>query len=232
MLAIGCHLVKTFAGIDRPALCTAIPTQKGRCFLLDMGANVNMTAENLRQFAVMGSVLASSILTLEKPRVALLNIGEEDIKGTQEVKLAANLCQADRFLNYAGFIEADQIFFDRADVIVCDGFVGNIALKAGEGVARLIAYKLKSVFSKSIVSRFIAWLSQSALLDLQQQIDPSKYNGASFLGLQSTLVKSHGGATVDAYYFAIEQAYVEASAGVPELIKARLQHAYIVTPEV
>ena len=232
MLAIGCHLVKTFAGIDRPAICTAVPTQKGRCFLLDIGANINVTAENLRQFAVMASVLASSVLAVEKPRVGLLNIGEEDIKGTQQVKLAASLFQADHLLNYVGFIEADQIFFDRADVVVCDGFAGNIALKAGEGVARFIAAKLKSIFGQSITSRFIAWLSRSYLLDLQQQIDPSNYNGASFLGLQSTLVKSHGNATVDAYLSAIKQAYVEACAGVPELIKARLQQAYIVTPEV
>jgi glycerol-3-phosphate acyltransferase PlsX len=142
------------------------------------------------------------------------------------------LFQADQLLNYVGFIEADQIFFDRADVVVCDGFVGNIALKAGEGVARFIAGKLKNIFGQSVTSRFVAWLSRSYLLDLQQQMDPSKYNGASFLGLQSTLVKSHGNATVDAYFSAIKQAYVEACAGVPELIKVRLQNACIISPEV
>ena len=152
LLAVGCHLLRTFEGIDRPAICAAIPTDSGAAFLLDVGANVDVHAENLHQFAVMGSVLASAILDIEKPRVGLLNIGIEDIKGNEQVKHAALLLQADSALNYLGFVEADRLFFNHVDVAVCDGFVGNVALKASEGAARLIRYRLKESFGR-LVSR-------------------------------------------------------------------------------
>jgi glycerol-3-phosphate acyltransferase PlsX len=225
MLAIGCYLLRTFAGIDRPAICTAVPTRKGRCFLLDIGANVDVHAENLRQFAVMGSVLASCLLEQSEPRVALLNIGEEDIKGNEQVKLAASLMQADPSLNYTGFIEADQLFFDRADVVVCDGFVGNIALKAGEGAARLVSERMQSAFDANALTRLLGWLVRPVLRQWKSQVDPARYNGASFLGLQSTLVKSHGSADIDAFVRAIEQACFEVRAGIPGLINEQLEHS-------
>lgn len=225
MLAIGCYLIRTFAGIDRPAICTAVPTREGRCFLLDVGANVNVHAENLRQFAVMGSVLAASLLHIERPRVGLLNIGEEDIKGNEQVRLAASVLQSDASLHYVGFVEADQIFFDRADVVVCDGFVGNVALKASEGVARLIADRVQSVFNRNWLVRLLGYLSRSPLQALRSQIDPSRYNGASFLGLQATLVKSHGGADINAFVHALEQACFEATIGMPQLINQQLEQS-------
>lgn len=225
MLAIGCYLLRTFPGIDRPAICTTVPTQNGRCFLLDIGANVNVHAENLRQFAVMGSVLAASLLHMEKPRVGLLNIGEEDIKGNEQIKLAAGLLRAEASLNYVGFIEADQVFFDGADVIVCDGFAGNIALKAGEGVARLIAGKMRQVFDSALYAKMIGWFARPLLRIFHEQIDPARYNGASFLGLQSTLVKSHGNADIHAFCHALEQACFEARAGIPALINKQLEHS-------
>lgn len=225
MLAIGCYLLRTFAGIDRPAICTSIPTQQGRCFLLDVGANVDVHAENLKQFAVMGSVLAAALLGKRNPSVALLNIGEEDIKGNEQVKIAASLVQSDSALNYIGFVEADQLFFDRADVVVCDGFVGNIALKASEGAARLIAGQLRQVFDNNIFTRIAGALIRKPLNHWYEQINPARYNGASFLGLQSTLVKSHGAADCDGFVRALEQARFEAMTGIPRLINERLEHS-------
>lgn len=215
LLAVGCHLLRTFDGIDRPAICTAIPTDKGQTFLLDIGANVDVPAKNLHQFAVMGSVLASAILGMEKPRVGLLNIGVEDIKGNEQVKNAAELLQRDNTINYCGFVEADQLFFQQVDVAVCDGFIGNIALKASEGTARLIRHAL----SQSLICRLIKPL----LAGFRSKINPSRYNGASFLGLTATLVKSHGGADIDAFCHAIEVAKFEVSADIPRLIQEKLQ---------
>lgn len=215
LLAVGCHLLRTFDGIDRPAICTAIPTDKGQTFLLDIGANVDVPAKNLHQFAVMGSVLASAILGMEKPRVGLLNIGVEDIKGNEQVKNAAELLQRDNTINYCGFVEADQLFFQQVDVAVCDGFIGNIALKASEGTARLIRHTL----SQSMIGRLIKPL----LAGFRSKINPSRYNGASFLGLTATLVKSHGGADVDAFCRAIKVAKFEVAADIPRRIQEKLQ---------
>ena len=225
MLAIGCYLLRTFAGIDRPAICTSIPTREGRCFLLDVGANVDVHADNLRQFAVMGSVLASMLLNKQNPSVALLNIGAEDIKGNEQVKMASTLLQSDAALNYIGFIEADQLFFDRVDVVVCDGFVGNIALKTGEGAAQLIAGQLHQVFCRNLFTRFAGLLMKKPLAELYDRINPARYNGASFLGLQATLVKSHGSATVEGFVRALEQARLEVVAGIPRLINERLEYS-------
>lgn len=215
LLAVGCHLLRTFDGIDRPAICATIPTDQGSALLLDVGANVDVPAKNLHQFAIMGSVLASATLGVEKPRVGLLNIGVEDIKGNEQVKNAAELLQADKSLNYCGFIEADQLFFHKADVAVCDGFVGNIALKASEGTAKLIRHTL----IQSTVGRLIKPLLGS----FRSKINPSRYNGASFLGLTATLVKSHGSADVDAFCCAIEVARTEVIADIPNRIQKKLQ---------
>lgn len=223
LLAVGCYLLRTFEGIDRPAICAAIPTQKGHAFLLDVGANVDVHAENLHQFAVMGSVFASAILDINKPRVGLLNIGVEDIKGNEQVKHAASLLQDDAALNYVGFVEADQLFFDAADVVVCDGFVGNVALKASEGAARLLRYKLQQAFTGNIWRRCAGWLLRPLLSGFRSQINPARYNGASFLGLTATLVKSHGSADIEAFSRAIEQAYCEARANIPLRISQQLE---------
>lgn len=224
LLAVGCYLLRTFDGIDRPAICAAIPTREGQALLLDVGANVDVHAENLHQFAVMGSVLASAILDRENPRVGLLNIGVEDIKGNEQVKHAASLLQADTGLNYVGFVEADRLFFSDVDVAVCDGFVGNVALKASEGAARLIRHKLRESFSGNIFRQLAGWLIKPLLAGFRAQINPARYNGASFLGLTATLVKSHGGADVEAFFRAIEVARFEAEADIPRRIHQQLQH--------
>lgn len=216
LLVVGCHLLGTFEGIDRPAICAVIPTDKGQALLLDVGANVDVPAKNLHQFAVMGSVLASSVSGLEKPRVGLLNIGVEDIKGNEQVREAAKLLQADSSLDYCGFVEADQIFFHKADVVVCDGFVGNVALKASEGAARLVRHTLKQFFIGNLIKPLLA--------GFRSKINPSRYNGASFLGLKATLVKSHGSADAGAFCRAIEVARAEVLADIPNRIRKELQH--------
>jgi glycerol-3-phosphate acyltransferase PlsX len=223
LLAVGCHVLRTFDGIDRPAICATIPTQNGRAFMLDVGANVDVHAENLHQFAVMGSVLAAAILNKENPRVSLLNIGVEDIKGNEQVKHAVSLLQADSALNYTGFIEAHEIFFDKADVVVCDGFVGNVALKAGEGAARLIGHKLKQSFRGGLFRRVVGMLLRPMLADFRAEINPARYNGASFLGLTATLVKSHGSADVEAFCRAIELTADEVRAEIPQRIQQQLE---------
>lgn len=224
LLAVGCHLLRTFEGIDRPAICATIPTDSGTAFLLDVGANVDVHADNLHQFAVMGSVLASAILDIEKPRVGLLNIGVEDIKGNEQVKHAALLLQADQALHYMGFVEADQLFFNHVDVAVCDGFVGNVALKASEGAARLIRYRLQESFSSGFFHRVIGWFLKPLFASFRSKINPSRYNGASFLGLTATLVKSHGSADINAFCRAIEVARSEVQADIPRRIQEKLQN--------
>lgn len=224
LLAVGCYLLRTFDGIDRPAICATIPTDSGQAFLLDVGANVDVHAENLHQFAVMGSVLASSVLGVEKPRIGLLNIGVEDIKGNEQVKHAASLLQADLGLNYLGFVEADQLFFGRVDVAVCDGFVGNVALKASEGAARLVRHKLRESFSSSFLHRAAGWLVKPLLAGFRSKINPSRYNGASFLGLTATLVKSHGAADIESFCRAIAVARDEVQADIPRRIQEKLQN--------
>jgi glycerol-3-phosphate acyltransferase PlsX len=223
MLVIGHHLLQRFEGIDRPAICAPIPTVKGQTFLLDVGANIDVNAENLHQFAVMGSVLASAILDIPEPRVALLNVGVEDIKGNEQVQRAAALLQADSALHYTGFIEADQIFFDTVDVAVCDGFVGNVALKASEGAARLIRQYLSQAFKRKSIFRVLGVLVAPILKAFRSSINPSRYNGASFLGFTSTLVKSHGSADINAFFHAIEVASIEAKEDIPGKIGEKLQ---------
>lgn len=224
LLAVGCHLLRTFDGIDRPAICASIPTENGQAFLLDVGANVDVHAENLHQFAVMGSVLASAILKKDKPTVGLLNIGVEDIKGNEQVKHAASILQQDDAIHYIGFVEADQLFLSGVDVAVCDGFVGNVALKASEGAARLIRHKLRESLSGGLLRRLSGLLLKPLLAGFRSQINPGRYNGASFLGLTATLVKSHGGADAEAFCRAIEVARFEADADIPGRISEQLQH--------
>ena len=223
MLVIGHHLLKMFDGIDRPAICAPIPTVNGQTFLLDVGANIDVDAKNLHQFAVMGSVLASAVFNKDKPRVALLNVGVEDVKGSEKVQQAAARLRNDSALCYTGFIEADQIFFDTVDVAVCDGFVGNAALKASEGAARLIRQYLSQAFKRKWIYRVLGVLVAPILNAFRASINPSRYNGASFLGFTSTLVKSHGGADINAFFHAIEVASIEAKANIPQKINEKLQ---------
>ncbi len=222
LMALSRHVLKTLPGIDRPAMVAAIPTQRGYCQLLDLGANVDCSAENLFQFAVMGAVAAEA-LGVVRPRVALLNVGTEDIKGNQQVKLAASLLQQARGLNYIGFIEGDGLYRGEADVVVCDGFVGNILLKSSEGLATMIAARIEALFRQSLASRLVGALALPLLKRLKADLAPARHNGASFLGLQGIVVKSHGSAGVEGFQSAIARALIEIQENLPERLHGRLE---------
>lgn len=209
LMAIGCYVLKTLPGIDRPAICSSLPTRRGSCHLLDLGANVDSTAENLHQFAIMGSALCSALDGISSPRVALLNIGEEDIKGNEQVKLASRLIEDNPHLNYQGFIEGSDLFEGNVDVVVCDGFVGNVALKVCEGTATYISSVVEAEFSNGLMAKLGGRLVMPVLKRIFQKLNPEQYNGASFLGLQGVVVKSHGHSTQDGFQRAIAQAYSE-----------------------
>lgn len=222
LMALSRHVLKTLPGIDRPAMVAAIPTQRGYCQLLDLGANVDCSAEHLFQFAVMGAVAAEA-LGVVRPRVALLNVGTEDIKGNQQVKLAATLLQQARGLNYIGFVEGDGLYRGEADVVVCDGFVGNILLKSSEGLATMIAARIEALFRQSLASRLVGALALPLLKRLQADLAPARHNGASFLGLQGIVIKSHGSAGVEGFQSAIARALIEIQENLPERLHGRLE---------
>lgn len=221
LMALARYVLKTLPGIDRPAMVTAIPTQTGRTLLLDLGANVDCSAEHLYQFAVMGAV-AAEVQGKSRPRIALLNVGTEDIKGNQQVKLAASLLQQADELNYCGFIEGDGLYRGEADVVVCDGFVGNILLKSSEGLVTMLSARIASLFKESLGSRLIGSLAMPLLRRLQDELAPAQHNGASFLGLQGIVVKSHGSADEDAFKVAIARAVVEVRENLPQRLHSRL----------
>lgn len=221
LMALARYVLKTLPGIDRPAMVTAIPTQTGRALLLDLGANVDCSAEHLYQFAVMGAV-AAEVQGKSRPRIALLNVGTEDIKGNQQVKLAASLLQQEDELNYCGFIEGDGLYRGEADVVVCDGFVGNILLKSSEGLVTMLSARIASLFKESLGSRLVGSLAMPLLRRLQDELAPAQHNGASFLGLQGIVVKSHGSADEDAFKVAIARAVVEVRENLPQRLHSRL----------
>jgi phosphate acyltransferase len=219
LMATARFVLKMLPGIDRPAIITAIPSVDGHTYMLDLGANAQCTAEQLFQFAVMGSALVTAVNGIDKPRVALLNIGEEEIKGSDVIRQAAGLIGA-AGLNYVGFVEGDDIFLDPVDVVVCDGFAGNVALKTGEGVAKLIAKFLKEEFSANLLHKLAALAAYPALRNLGKRIDPRRHNGASFLGLNGIVIKSHGSADPLGFANAIKVAAREVERDVPARIGA------------
>ena len=223
LMALSRYVLKTLPGIERPAMVTAIPTARGHCHLLDLGANVDCSAEHLYQFALMG-VVAAEALGVERPRVALLNVGTEDVKGNQQVKLAASLLQQAQGLNYIGFIEGDGLYRGDADVVVCDGFVGNILLKSSEGLAAMIAARIEALFRASLRARLLGLLALPLLRRLQRELGPVQRNGASFLGLQGIVVKSHGAAAPEAFQSAIRLALAEVRENLPQRLHGRLEH--------
>jgi phosphate acyltransferase len=221
LLAISKYLLKTFPGIDRPAICKAMPTEKNITYLLDLGANINCTAEQLHQFALMGSVLASSSIT-NIPRVALLNIGVEESKGTDIIQAAQTLLQQDSRFDYCGFVEANTLFSGAMNVVVCDGFHGNIALKSSEGTARFIEKKIHRICTKNLLQKLLGLIIRPLLKQLRTELDPSMYDGASFLGLQKTVVKIHGNANQKAFI----QALIVAREQVVQQVPARIQQQF------
>lgn len=218
LMATARFVLKTIPGIERPAIASSLPTRKGQCLMLDLGANLDCNAEHLVQFAVMGSVLASAAYGVKKPRVALLNVGVEQIKGNEQVKSAAHYLQSIKEINYVGFIEGDGIYAGEADVVVCDGFVGNVALKSSEGIAKLLIYMIKQKINDNWINRLTAFMARPMLRGLANEMDPKRYNGASLLGLRGIVIKSHGGADELALRFAIDQCVREVNNNVPQLI--------------
>ncbi len=217
LMATARFVLKMLPNVDRPAIITAIPTVHGHTWVLDLGANVDCTAEHLFQFAVMGSELVSAVDGVQRPRVGLLNIGQEEIKGNEQVKQAHDLISASQ-LNYAGYVEADELYLGDLDVVVCDGFVGNVALKSSEGVAKMVRHNLDLELRRNLYTKIAAVLAMPALRRFARTMDPRRYNGASLLGLKGIVVKSHGGADILAFENAIRIAKQEVRADVPNRI--------------
>jgi glycerol-3-phosphate acyltransferase PlsX len=221
LMAISRFVLKTLPGIDRPAIASILPTAGGHIYVLDLGANVDCTAEHLLQFGVMGSSLVSCLEHRDRPSVGLLNIGEEDIKGNEVVKQAAELLK-DSGLNFFGNIEGDDIWKGAVDIVVCDGFVGNVVLKSSEGLAQMIAGALKEEFSRSIFTKLAALMALPIIRAFKRRFDHRTYNGAGLVGLKGIVFKSHGSADAYAFGCALERAAEAARERLPEKIAARM----------
>lgn len=222
LMATARFVLKTLPHVDRPAIITALPAVNGRTWVLDLGANVDCEAEHLYQFAVMGSELVAALEGIERPTVGLLNIGQEEIKGNEQVKQAHELLSRSE-LNYVGYVEGDDIYLrDNLDIVVTDGFVGNVALKTTEGVAKLIRHFMTVEFKRNIFTKLSALVAMPVLKALRRRIDPRRYNGASLLGLRGIVVKSHGGADKLAFENAIAIAKKEVLADIAERIEQRV----------
>jgi glycerol-3-phosphate acyltransferase PlsX len=221
LMAISRFVLKTLPGIDRPAIATILPTARGHSYVLDLGANVDCSAEHLLQFGVMGSLLVSALEHRDRPSVGLLNIGEEDIKGNEVVKQAAELLK-ESGLNFVGNVEGDGIWQGTVDVVVCDGFVGNVVLKSSEGLAQMIARGLKEEFSRNLLTKLAAIMALPVIRAFKKRFDHRAYNGASLLGLKGIVFKSHGSADAYAFGCALERAAEAARQRLPEKISTRM----------
>jgi glycerol-3-phosphate acyltransferase PlsX len=222
LMATSRFVLKMLPNVDRPAIITALPSIEGQTYMLDLGANVDCAAEHLFQFAVMGSELVSVVEDLPTPRIGLLNIGQEEIKGNEQVKRAHDLLAASS-LHYVGYVEGDDIYKGGTDVIVSDGFVGNVALKSSEGVAKMISHFMKQAFRKNLLTKLAGLIALPVLRSFRHRIDPRRYNGASLLGLRGVVIKSHGGADELAFANAINIARKEALKDVPSRIEAQVK---------
>lgn len=221
LMAISRFVLKMLAGIDRPAIAAVLPTLKGHTYVLDLGANVDCSPEHLLQFGIMCSELVSSVEGKPRPTIGLLNIGAEDIKGNDLVKRAAELMRASG-LNFQGYVEGDDIYKGATDVVVCDGFVGNVALKTSEGLAQMLATYLREEFNRGWFSRLAGLVSLPVINAFKRRVDHRRYNGATLLGLRGIVVKSHGSADVFAFENAIGRAVAEARGGVLTHIAERM----------
>jgi glycerol-3-phosphate acyltransferase PlsX len=221
LMATARFVLKTLSGIDRPAIVSALPRADGHVHVLDLGANVESSPQHLLQFGMMGSSLVRSLEGISEPTVALLNIGSEEIKGNNTVKAAAELFQ-DSPLNFVGYVEGDDIFNGQVDIIVCDGFAGNVALKTSEGLAQMLTRAVREEYSRGLWSRFVAVLSRSVLDSIRGRIDHRQYDGAVLLGLRGTVVKSHGGTDPVGFARAIEVAHSAVSHSLVENIRKDL----------
>ncbi len=222
LMAISRYILKMLPGINRPAIISTMPGIHGHTHILDLGANVDSNAEQLFQFAVMGAELTSAVENIPEPEVGLLNVGSEEIKGNDCVKQAAILLSQSH-LNYIGFVEGNDIYSGKIDVVVCDGFVGNIALKASEGVAELFTHHATFEFQKTLYGKLAATISLPILKAIRRKVDPRRYNGASLLGLRGIVIKSHGSADKFSFTHAIEEAIVEVKKNVTDRVASRLE---------
>lgn len=224
LMATARFVLKMIPGIDRPAIISTLPSIYGHTHVLDLGANVDCTAEHLFQFAIMGNELVKAVEGIDGPKVGLLNIGEEDMKGNEQVKSAAKLLE-NSSLNYIGYVEGNSLNAGhiKVDLIVTDGFVGNVALKSIEGAAKMIGSALKEAFGKNILTKLVGLIAYPVLKSFKQRIDPRLYNGASFLGLRGLVIKSHGGADVLAFRTAIQLAEIEVKKDVIRKISEQVE---------
>ena len=229
LMATARFVLKMEPGIDRPAIVYALPTMKGPVYVLDLGANVDCEAHHLVQFAVMGSILCAALENKPAPTVGLLNIGTEAIKGNELIKQASAALSELKTIHYLGYVEGDDIYKGTADVVVCDGFVGNVALKASEGLAKMMLHFARQAFMQNAYTRLVGWLAKPILKALHRRFDPNQYNGAGLLGLRGIVIKSHGNANAKAFCRAIEMAVLEVRKNVPDLIRTELgaKHAVL-----
>ena len=219
LVAISKFVLNTIAGIDRPAIISKLPTLNNHyVYMLDLGANIDSTPQQLFQFAVMGVVLTEAVENSAAPKLGLLNIGQESIKGNIQVKQTAELLMQTKAMNYVGFVEGDDIYTGAVDVILCDGFIGNVTLKASEGIAKLVLMRIKQEFNRNWFSKVCAVTALPVLKRIKNRLDPAQYNGASLLGLQGIVIKSHGNTTIAGYAQAIEEALIETTKQVPQRI--------------
>jgi len=221
LMSIARFVLKTIKGVDRPAIMSAVPTLTGPTHVLDLGANIDSKPSTLLQFAIMGSIAVQNTENIKNPSVGLLNVGSEELKGNEKSQETSELLK-NSSLNYIGFVEGDDIYKGNIDVIVCDGFEGNIALKASEGVAKMFSYFIRKSFNKNLFTKLVALIAQPVMRDFKSKVDPGKYNGASLLGLKGVVVKSHGNADVDSFLQAIKEAYLEAHAKITDKISTQL----------
>lgn len=222
LMATSKFVLKTIRGISRPAICTRLPGIHGSTHMLDLGANPDCTPEILAEFALMGSVLAQSVEGIKNPRIGLLNIGSEEIKGNETVKRAGQLITESR-LNYHGFVEGNDIYKGTVDVVVTDGFTGNVSLKTGEGVAALVNHVLQTEFRRNWLTRLAALCAMPVLNSVKRRLDPRRYNGASLLGLNGIVIKSHGSADTSSFFNAIKIANIEIEKEVPKRISKEIE---------
>lgn len=222
LMATARFVLKTLPGIDRPAIIAELPTMQGKTRVIDLGANVDSCAEHLFQFAVMGSALIQAVDKKTRPKIALLNIGVEEIKGNDQVKRTAHMLAECSLINYVGYVEGDHFYTGSVDLVVCDGFVGNVALKASEGLAKLMLSLLKESFSRNFLTKVAGFIAFPALRHIKKRMDPARYNGASLLGLNGIVVKSHGGANELAFQYAIEEAMLQVKNNVVDLVRNQI----------
>ena len=221
LMATARFVLKTLKGIDRPAIASNLPNQKGMTCMLDLGANADCTADQLLQFAVMGSMLTTALTKNKKPSIGLLNIGSEEMKGNEVVKEAANLLKKSH-LNFYGNVEGNDIFKGTTDVVVCDGFVGNVALKTTEGLAQMMGRFLLEEFKRNWLTKLMGFFSIPVLKAFKRRLDPRRYNGASFLGLNGIVIKSHGGTDAYGFRYAIDTAIEEVDSKIIQKIRKQL----------